>query len=119
MALLTLRITGRDLPGRDCGDFLDVHVGTQRGTEPDQLVPADAEEAVFDLTADVVAAPDGTTGFRGPWVQGPRGARFVYLTSGEPPARAAPSRCSGGPSSSSATSRPNRWPEGVPTPRSG
>ncbi|MFF7711716.1 DUF5990 family protein [Streptomyces sp. NPDC007988] len=86
MALLTLRITGRDLPGRDCGDFFDVHVGTQRGTKPDQLVPADAEEAVFDLTADVVAAPDGTADFRGPWVQGPRGARFVYLTWGELPA---------------------------------
>ncbi|MFJ6945119.1 DUF5990 family protein [Streptomyces wuyuanensis] len=86
MALLTLRITGRDLPGRDCGDFFDVHVGTQRGKEPDQLVPADAEEAVFDLTADVMAAPDGTTDFRGPWVHGRRGARFLYLTWGELPA---------------------------------
>ncbi|MGW8952824.1 DUF5990 family protein [Streptomyces sp. NPDC055709] len=86
MARLTLRITGRDLPGRHCGDFSDVHVGTQRGREPDQLVPADAGEAVFDLTADVVEAPDGTTDFRGPYVQGRRGERFVYLTWGELPA---------------------------------
>jgi Family of unknown function (DUF5990) len=85
MARLTLRITGRELPGRDCGGFFDVHVGTQRGKEPDQLVPADAEEAVFDLTADVVEAPDGTTDFRGPYVQGRRGARFLYLTWGELP----------------------------------
>lgn len=85
MARLTLRINGRELPGRVCGDFSDVHVGTQRGREPDQLVPADAEEAVFDLTADVVEAPDGTTDFRGPFVQGRRGARFVYLTWGELP----------------------------------
>ncbi|MER6998306.1 DUF5990 family protein [Streptomyces sp. NPDC000410] len=85
MARLTLRITGRDLPGRDCGDYSDVHVGTQRGREPDQLVPADAEEAVFDVTAETVEAPDGTTDFRGPYVQGRRGARFIYLTWGELP----------------------------------
>ncbi|MFF9915424.1 DUF5990 family protein [Streptomyces sp. NPDC013457] len=31
-------------------------------------------------------APDGTRDFRGPYVQGRRGARFLYLTWGEVPA---------------------------------
>ncbi|MFE7772462.1 DUF5990 family protein [Streptomyces sp. NPDC057445] len=85
MTRLTLRITGRDLPGRGCGDFSDVHAGVQRGKDPEQLVPADAEKALFDITADVVRVPDGTTDFRGPYVQGRRGERFFYLTWGELP----------------------------------
>ncbi|MFD4700330.1 DUF5990 family protein [Streptomyces niveus] len=97
MALLTLRILGHDLPGTDCGEFRHVHVGTQRGGEPDQLVSADAARAVFEIPVETVPAGDGTgdgagdragdgaTDFRGPYVQGRRGARFVYLTWGELP----------------------------------
>ncbi|GLF94000.1 DUF5990 family protein [Streptomyces yaizuensis] len=85
MAALTLRITGRDLPGAVCGDFRDVHVGAQRGREPVQLVRADAAEAVFVVPVETVPGPDGTTDFRGPYVQGPRGSRFIYLTWGELP----------------------------------
>ncbi|MFE6132412.1 DUF5990 family protein [Streptomyces sp. NPDC056437] len=83
MARLTLRITGRELPGSMCGDYRDVHVGTQRGREPDQLVRADAAEAVFDIPVETVEAADGSADFRGPYVQGRRGERFVYLTWGE------------------------------------
>ncbi|MFD4771210.1 DUF5990 family protein [Streptomyces niveus] len=97
MALLTLRILGHDLPGTDCGEFRHVHVGTQRGGEPDQLVSADAAGAVFEIPVETVPAGDGpgggagdragggATDFRGPYVQGRRGARFVYLTWGELP----------------------------------
>ncbi|MFE9298603.1 DUF5990 family protein [Streptomyces niveus] len=93
MALLTLRILGHDLPGTDCGEFRHVHVGTRRGGEPDQLVSADAARAVFEIPVETVPAGDGagdgpgggTPDFRGPYVQGRRGARFVYLTWGELP----------------------------------
>ncbi|MEV4995173.1 DUF5990 family protein [Streptomyces niveus] len=89
MALLTLRILGHDLPGTDCGEFRHVHVGTQRGGEPDQLVSADAARAVFEIPVETVPAGDraeaGAPDFRGPYVQGRRGARFVYLTWGELP----------------------------------
>ncbi|MEU9748969.1 DUF5990 family protein [Streptomyces niveus] len=89
MALLTLRILGHDLPGTDCGEFRHVHVGTQRGGEPDQLVSADAASAVFEIPVETVPVGDGAGGgapdFRGPYVQGRRGARFVYLTWGELP----------------------------------
>ncbi|MCX4822655.1 DUF5990 family protein [Streptomyces sp. NBC_01142] len=85
MARLNLRITGRELPGSACGEYKDIHVGTQRGREPDQLVPADAAEAVFEIPVETVTAPDGTADFRGPYVQGRRGERFIYLTWGEMP----------------------------------
>ncbi|MFD6333557.1 DUF5990 family protein [Streptomyces niveus] len=89
MALLTLRILGHDLPGTDCGEFRHVHVGTQRGGEPDQLVSGDAARAVFEIPVETVPAGDpaeaGAPDFRGPYVQGRRGARFVYLTWGELP----------------------------------
>ncbi|MFE4537765.1 DUF5990 family protein [Streptomyces scopuliridis] len=87
MARLTLRITGRELPGRACGCFRDVHVAPQRGggPDPDQLVRGDAAEASFEIPVDTTTAPDGSPDFRGPHVQGRRGARFVYLTWGELP----------------------------------
>ncbi|MFC8075742.1 DUF5990 family protein [Streptomyces sp. NPDC057307] len=103
MALLTLRILGHDLPGADCGEFRHVHVGTQRGGEPDQLVSAGAAGAVFEIPVETVTAvgsarsagsadgeapgepPVAAPDFRGPYVQGRRGARFVYLTWGELP----------------------------------
>ncbi|MER5885169.1 DUF5990 family protein [Streptomyces sp. NPDC001941] len=86
MDRLDLRILGHDLPGLVCGEHRDVHVGTQRGREPEQLVPGDAARAVFDVPVEVVELPDGSLDFRGPYVQGRRGARFVYLTWGERPA---------------------------------
>ncbi|MFE0427082.1 DUF5990 family protein [Streptomyces sp. NPDC058953] len=85
MPRLTLRIIGEDLPGTDRGGFHHIHVGTQRGREPDQVVRADVATAVFEIPVETVPGPDGATDFRGPYVQGPRGARFAYLTWGELP----------------------------------
>ncbi|MEU9008469.1 DUF5990 family protein [Streptomyces sp. NPDC048479] len=85
MARLTLRITGHELPGSACGEYRHIHVGTQRGRDPDQLVSADAADAVFEIPVETVTAPDGTADFRGPYVQGRRGERFIYLTWGELP----------------------------------
>ncbi|MFE5854177.1 DUF5990 family protein [Streptomyces sp. NPDC056500] len=85
MAQLTLQIRGHELPGSSCGEYRHVHVGTQRGKEPDQLVQADAPEAVFRITVETITGTDGTTDFKGPHVQGPRGSRFIYLTWGELP----------------------------------
>lgn len=85
VARVLVRIVGRELPGAACGDHKDVHVGIQRGTEPDAVVSADAAEAVFETTITLATAPDGTADFRGPHVQGRRGGRFLYLTWGEQP----------------------------------
>ena len=74
---MRLVIHGHHLPGRSCGPYRDVHVGVQVGREPHGLVPGDADRA--EWVVDI-----GTDGgdFRGPAVQGRKGARFVYLTWG-------------------------------------
>ncbi|MGA4842382.1 DUF5990 family protein [Streptomyces sp. G45] len=82
---LTVRVVGRDLPGAVCGDYRDVHVAVQRGSEPEGLVRGDADEAVWEFEVRVVSGADGGVDFRGPYVQGRRGARFFYLTWGELP----------------------------------
>ncbi|MFE9559629.1 DUF5990 family protein [Streptomyces sp. NPDC006487] len=85
MSSLSLRVTGHDLPGRECGGYRDVHVAVQRGREPEGPVPGDAARAVWEFTVEAVATPEGARDFRGPHVHGRRGARFLYLTWGELP----------------------------------
>ena len=75
---MRLRIVGSDLPGGSCGDYTGVQVGVQRRTEVVDAVSADAESVVFDLDVAVVDTDDGAD-FRGPFVHGQRGGRFVYL----------------------------------------
>ena len=74
---MRLAIRGHHLPGRRCGPYRDVHVGLQVGSEPHSLVPGDADQAEW-VTEIRTEAGD----FRGPAVQGRKGARFVYLTWG-------------------------------------
>ena len=52
-----------------------MRVGVQRGREGEQFVAGDAPEAVFDLEL----TPVGPAEARGPFVQGRRGERFLYL----------------------------------------
>ena len=79
---MRLVIEGWNLPGRDCGSYRDIHVGTQIRRDPAELVPADAASATWELDVEVVDR-NGARDFRGPAVQGRRGERFVYLTWGE------------------------------------
>jgi len=74
---MRLVIRGRELPGLNCGEHRNVHVGLQLRQEPVGLVPADAPiaEWVTEIRTD-----DGD--FRGPAVQGRKGERFVYLSWG-------------------------------------
>jgi hypothetical protein len=75
-------ITGRRLPGRNCGGYRNVHVGLQVGSRPDGLVAGDAAEARWEADVRVVEIDDERD-FRGPAVHGKRGERFLYLTWGE------------------------------------
>ena len=81
---MRVTIRGRDLPGRrfvsDGEQREHVHVGTQVGREPTDLVPADASAAEWVVEVDRV---DGD--WRGKAVQGKRGERFLYLTWGDLP----------------------------------
>lgn len=76
--IATLRIVGRDLPGRSFAGLGNVHCGVQRGSDAVDLVPGDADVATFEVPLTV--ADDD---LRGPFVHGRRGARFVYLSWGD------------------------------------
>jgi hypothetical protein len=78
-----VRIVGHRPPGLAWSCYQAIHVGVQRRRgEVVGLVPGDADEAVFDLSMDVVRDDQGVD-FRGPFVQGRRGERFLYLSWGE------------------------------------
>ena len=83
-----MRIEAVDLPGRGCAPqdtttrHENVHVGLQRGREPFELVPADAPAATWEVELTTRSGPDGGIDVGGPFAQGRRGDRFVYLTWG-------------------------------------
>jgi hypothetical protein len=85
-----IRIEAHDLPGRSCGPSPErpaghhgIEVGIQRKNRPDELmgqVSADVESVTWELEATPV--PSATVDFRGPYISGPPGGRFVYLSWG-------------------------------------
>jgi hypothetical protein len=90
---MEVQIIGVTLPGRTCADprpggltYENVHVGVQRRQEVVDMVPGDASTASWRLTVDPVLG-DGALDFRGPFVQGRRGDRFLYLSWGSVDAR--------------------------------
>jgi hypothetical protein len=82
MTELSVRIIGTDSPGTRCAGHERVHVGVQRGDEVVGIIPARAESTAFELSVQVVGDAHGID-FRGPYVHGRRGARFLYLSWGE------------------------------------
>ena len=83
MTTATLRIVGYDLPGRSVDPHTNVHIGIQRAREVIEAVPADLPGVEFVIGLEVVAGEAGQPDFRGPFAQGKRGARFVYLNWGD------------------------------------
>ncbi|MDQ2706191.1 MAG: DUF5990 family protein [Actinomycetota bacterium] len=83
---MLLEICGHHFPGRswqlvDGAPCHNVHIGIQLGREPAELIPGDSDGATWATEVSLVGRDDGVD-FRGPAVQGRRGARFVYLTWG-------------------------------------
>jgi hypothetical protein len=86
-----IRIEGSLLPGRSCGaspdspgGYHNIHVGVQRRNRRDDLlalVPGDAPSARWTLDCTAVPSPSGTD-LKGPYIQGPPGGRFIYLSWG-------------------------------------
>jgi hypothetical protein len=85
-----IRIEAHDLPGRSCGPSPErpeghhgIEVGVQRKNRPGELmgqVSADAESVTWELEATPVSARPAD--FRGPYISGPPGGRFIYLSWG-------------------------------------
>jgi len=82
---LRIRIEGTNLPGRTFDGHDHVHVGVQCRSDAVDLVPGDAPEAIFEFDVEVLPDDGGGWDFRGPYVHGKRGERFVYLTWGDRP----------------------------------
>jgi hypothetical protein len=86
-----IRIEGVDLPGRTCGPspqrpqgHAGIHVAVQRKNKPGELLgltPGDAPSATWDLACATKAAAEGID-VTGPYVSGPPGGRFIYLSWG-------------------------------------
>lgn len=85
---MIIEIEGKNLPGRRCrpdplGEtYENVHVGIGIRRDPVDLVPGDAPSASWRIDVRVVREPDGPLDFRGPFVHGERGDRFLYLSWG-------------------------------------
>jgi hypothetical protein len=85
-----VRIVGTELPGLSCAPadapdrYGNVHVAVQRGREPFEPVPGDAAEAVWSFEVTTRPGPEGEAGIDigGPFAQGRKGERFMYLTWG-------------------------------------
>jgi len=85
-----IRIEAHDLPGRSCGPSPErpdghhgIEVGVQRKNAPGELlgqVSADVDAVTWEVEATPVAP--GGTDFRGPYLSGSPGARFIYLSWG-------------------------------------
>jgi hypothetical protein len=80
---LRIRIEGTNLPGRTFCEHGNVHVGVQCRSDPVDLTPGDAPEAIFEFDIDILPSEEGAWDFRGPHVHGKRAERFLYLTWGD------------------------------------
>ena len=75
---VTIRIEGYDPPGSTCPGPDGIGLGIQQGREVVGVLPSSTESPRFAGEITVVA--DGeTVDFRGPYVHGPKGDRFLYL----------------------------------------
>ncbi|HVC35296.1 MAG TPA: DUF5990 family protein, partial [Chloroflexota bacterium] len=81
-------IEGVNLPGRRCGPnpqgemYENVHVGVGLRQDPTGLIPGDAESARWRIEVRTSLATDGSVDFHGPFVEGKRGDRWLYLNWG-------------------------------------
>jgi len=79
MSALEVRLIGTNLPGTRVGESQPVHVALERGKEFESVHRADLSEVRFDFTVRFVDQD-----FRGPYVTGKRGDRFIRLRWGVP-----------------------------------
>jgi hypothetical protein len=85
---LTLLLHCSNLPGTECVGKTGVRLGVQKGDVVIEDVPADREEVIFTIPLRVIeSSRTGQPDFRGPFVHGKLGERFLYLCWGERPAQ--------------------------------
>ncbi|MBA2681369.1 MAG: monooxygenase [Ktedonobacteraceae bacterium] len=82
MTVLPVHIRGEHLPGLQWEIKQAIHLGIQRKKDVVDLVSGNAAQADFFFTLDLLIAEQHRD-FRGPYVQGKVGDRFIYLSWGE------------------------------------
>ena len=70
------------LSGPTAGVDFGLQEGHGSSYEVVQTKRSNGRDLKFEFTAGVKPAKDGTADFRGPYVQGPAGARFIYINIG-------------------------------------
>jgi hypothetical protein len=83
MTEISIRIHAQNMPSAWCREHGVSHLGISRAKEVVDAVSTEESEAEFHLGVDAVRKPDGID-FRGPYVFGRRGERFLYLNWGRP-----------------------------------
>jgi hypothetical protein len=81
---MQIRIEASDLPGRNFPGASNIYVAVQRRARREELLdpyPGDATSATWTLECTAVPAQAGAD-ISGPYVQGPPGGRFIYLSWG-------------------------------------
>ena len=73
---ITIEIVCDDLPPSGEGTLL---LGIQRDNEVIEAVSTDPKKVLFKPTLRARRNPDGSVNFLGPFAQGPKAERFVYL----------------------------------------
>ncbi|HZC26381.1 MAG TPA: DUF5990 family protein [Actinopolymorphaceae bacterium] len=80
MTELSIRILGRNMPSDWCRAHGLSQVGVGHRRDVIDATSTQEPGAEFQVTVDVVRGADGELDFRGPYVQGRKGERFLYLT---------------------------------------
>lgn len=87
---IEFQIIGEKLPGikfsKSVGALVDrepVYLGIQKKDEVIDLVPGNARQAKFKFPITIQIDTDGNLDFRGPFVHGMKGYRFLYLSWGK------------------------------------
>ena len=75
---LALRIVGEQPPGATCTGPDTIYLGIQRSKEVIDAVPSRTPAPCFYAEVDLIES-DGVQDYRGPFVHGPKGDRFLYL----------------------------------------
>jgi hypothetical protein len=75
---IAFRIEGYDAPGSSCPGPDGIGLGIQQGTEVVGVLPSSTESPRFIGELAMVPVDDAVD-YRGPYVHGPKGDRFLYL----------------------------------------
>jgi hypothetical protein len=73
---ITIEIVCTELPG---AGHSSLHLGIQRDDVITEAAPVDSKRIVFGPTLRARRNADGSVNFLGPFAQGPKAERFIYL----------------------------------------